>query len=119
MDSLAGKTIVWTFDDGPMAGVRIAHDFHHDGGVTWRMVDGEHRGASRREESYAAIEVNEKTWVISYLAASGHTLTVVLNLDDGRMIGFGSNEKSRSVAHGRFELPKMTERDAQEPRPNP
>jgi MoaF N-terminal domain len=104
MDSLAGKTIAWTTDDGPLAGMKIAHDFHEDGSVTWRFLDGEHQGASKREKSYAAVRVNDKTWVISYLAASGHTLTVVLNLDDHRMVGFGSNEKSWEEVRGRFEF---------------
>jgi phenolic acid decarboxylase len=105
MDSLAGRTITWTFDDGPMAGTSIEHSFNSDGTVTWTMLDGEFKGASVREKSYAAVKVSEKVWAISYLAASGHTLTVVLNLGDGRMYGFGSGDKSWEAMHGRFELP--------------
>ena len=87
VDSLSGKTIRWTFIDGPVAGITFEHTFHEDGRVTWRYVDGEHKGTELTEKSYSAIKVNEKTWVISYLAASGHTLTVVLNLDDGNGVG--------------------------------
>ncbi len=104
MDSLTGKTIAWVFEDGPMAKVNIQHVFHADGSVTWRIVDGPHKGASVREKRYAAYKVNAKTWVISYLAASGHTLTVVLNLEDGRMVGFGSNQTAWEAVHGRFEF---------------
>lgn len=104
MSSLTGKTIRWRFDDGPVAGMTFEHVFHEDGSVTWRYVDGEHEGATAREESYAAVKVNERTWAVSYLAASGHTLTVVLDIDDGRAFGFASNEKSWHSFHGTFEL---------------
>ena len=104
MDPLAGRTIKWVFDDGPMAGVNIEHAFHEDGGVTWTLIDGEYKGASAREKAYAAVQVSERVWAVSYLAASGHTLTVVLNLDDGRLYGFGSSEKSWEAMRGRFEL---------------
>ncbi len=106
MDSLAGKTIRWSFVDGPVPGVTFEHAFGEDGSVTWRIMDGEHKGASRREQPYAAVKVNERTWAISYLSASGHTLTVVLNLDDHRAIGFGSDDKSWYPLTGSFELLK-------------
>src|SRR5215510_3360084 len=70
MNTLTGKTIRWTFADGPVAGVTFEHVLHEDGSVTWRYVGGEHKGATAREKSYAAVKVNDKTWVISYLAAS-------------------------------------------------
>jgi len=104
MDSLTGRTIEWTCDDGPMAGVKIEHTFDADGSVTWRIADGPDKGASRKEKSYGAVKVNDKTWVLSYLAASGHTLTVVLNLDDRRAIAFGSNETSWELMHAGFEF---------------
>ncbi len=104
MDSLTGKTIRWIFDDGPMAHMNIEHTFDAEGGVTWRILDGPHKGASQREKSYGAVKVNDKTWAISYLAVSGHTLTVVLNLDDGRVAAFGSNDKSWELIQGRFEF---------------
>lgn len=106
MDSLTGKTILWQFDDGPVAGTVFEHVFNEDGSVTWRIVEGENKGATAREESYAAVRVNEMTWVVSYLAASGHTLTVVLDIDGGRAFGFASNEKSSYSFNGTFELVK-------------
>ena len=104
MDSLAGRTIRWTFDDGPMAGMAIEHSFDADGSVTWRMVDGPHQGAMAREKAYGAVKVNESVWAVSYLAASGHTLTAVLDFDQGRVYGFASNGSSWELQRGRFAL---------------
>ena len=104
MESLTGKTIRWVFDEGPMAGVHIEHVFDADGSVTWRMADGPDQGASRREISYGAAKLNAETWIVSYLAASGHTLTVALSMTDGHAIGFASDNTSWSQARGRFEI---------------
>lgn len=104
MDSLAGKIIRWTFVDGPTAGTTFQHSFNRDGSLTWRFVDGEHKGATATEKSYGGVRVNDRTWAISYLGASGHTLTVVLDFDNRRMVGFASNEKSWYSLHGTFEV---------------
>ena len=48
--------------------------------------------------------VADNVQMVSYLAASGHTLTVVLNLATGRMFGFGSNEKEWLPMTGTFEV---------------
>jgi hypothetical protein len=104
MDSLTGRTIRWTFDDGPTAGITFDHVFHEDGTVTWTAVDGPFKGATRREKQFAAVRVNARTWVVSYLAASGHTLTVVLDLDDCRVTAFASNDESWDALQGRFEI---------------
>ena len=113
MSSLTGRTIRWRFGDGPVAGTTFEHVFHEDGSVTWRIVDGEHQGATARETSYAAVKVNEKTWAVSYLAASGHTLTVVLDFDGGRAVGFASNDKSWDSFNGTFEVTTTAARPAQ------
>jgi hypothetical protein len=102
MESLAGKTIRWTFDDGPVAGTAFEHRFASDGSVTWTIADGPNKGASRREKSYAAMKIHDKTLVISYLAASGHTLTVVLNLDSSRMVGFASGDTEWTMMTGTY-----------------
>lgn len=102
--SLAGTTIRWTFADGPAAGTTYEHTFHEDGNVTWRVVSGEHQGVSRREKSYGAARPGEQILAISYLAASGHTLTVILNLETGKMVGFASSDKEWYAMHGSFEI---------------
>ncbi len=40
---------------------------------------------------------------VSYLSGSGYTLTVVLNFDDHRLVGFASNEKQWFPVSGSFE----------------
>lgn len=104
MTSLTGKTIRWTFDDGPIPATTFEHVISDDGSVTWRIVDGPHKDATAREQSCAAVKVNERTWAVSYLGASGHTLTVVLNFDDHRAIGFASNDTSWYSLNGTFEV---------------
>src|SRR5262249_36461949 len=104
MTSLTGKTIQWTFVDGPTAGITFEHEFHEDGSVTWTYVAGPQKGATKREKAFAAVKVNDRTWAVSYLAESGHTLTVILNFEDHRAIGFASNDQSWTVVHGTFEM---------------
>jgi hypothetical protein len=105
-DAIRGRTLRWTFTDGPMAGVPVEHTFNEDGSVVWRLVGGAMNGASAREKECAAVKITQDVYAISYLAASGHTLTVVLNFKDKRMIGFGSNEKSWTAMTGSFEVVK-------------
>ena len=102
IDSLAGRTIAWRFDDGPMAGTNFEHLLAPDGSITWRVTDGPHKGASAREKSYMAEKVNDATWVVSYISAAGHTLTVVLSLDVERATAFASDSGSWFAMHGRF-----------------
>src|SRR5690242_17614439 len=61
MVSLTGKTIRWRFVDDPAVGTTYEHSFDEDGSVTWRIVEGPHKGSSRREKSVAAVKVNERT----------------------------------------------------------
>ena len=104
MDALRGKTVRWTFTDGPAAGTPFEHTFHDDGGVTWRYAGGKDKGASAKEKRYAAMRVSEDVIAVSYLAASGHTLTVVLNLATGRMYGFASNNTDWYPMTGTFDV---------------
>jgi hypothetical protein len=104
MDSLRGKTLRWTFTDAPVAGTLFEHTFHDDGSVVWRILEGQGKGASAQEKRYATMQVTEDVHTVSYLAASGHTLTVVLNLATGRMFGFGSNNKEWHAMTGTFEV---------------
>jgi hypothetical protein len=104
MTTLSGKTIRWKFVDGPTAGVTFEHSLHSDGSITWRALDGAFKGATRREKLYGAVKVNDQTWVVSYLAESGHTLTVVLNLADGQATGFASSDKTWNQLSGTFEV---------------
>jgi hypothetical protein len=43
-------------------------------------------------------------YAVSYLAASGYTLTVVLNFRDQNVVGFASSAKDWHPIRGRFEM---------------
>ncbi len=48
--------------------------------------------------------IAETVCLVSYLAASGYTLTVVLDFRDRRMIGFASGAKEWYPVQGSFEV---------------
>lgn len=104
MTSLSGKTIRWKFVDGTTAGTTFEHTFDPDGSIVWRALDGPYQGASRREKGFGAVRVNDQTWAVSYLAESGHTLTVVLDFANHRATGFASNERTWEQLSGTFEV---------------
>jgi hypothetical protein len=104
MESLRGQTVRWTFTDGPVTGTLFEHTFQDDGSLVWRVPEGQGKGASAQEKRYASVPVSEEVTAVSYLAASGHTLTVVLNLATGRMFGFASNNTEWFPLTGTFEV---------------
>jgi phenolic acid decarboxylase len=102
-DPVRGKTIRWTFTDGSMADHRFEHLFHEDGTVEFRMLDGKANGKPTKVDKYEVATVGAKVFAVSYLGPAGYTLTVVLDFQTGRIVGFASNEKELSVQHGTFE----------------
>ena len=105
---LSGKTIRWTFDDGPTRGMTFEHHFYADGTVAYRSVeegDGdEDTGTPESDRSkYRAFEIAEDVVLASYLGESGYTLTVALSFADGRIAAFASNEKKWYPCEGTFE----------------
>lgn len=104
METLSGRTLRWTFVDGPTAGVTFEHTFDPDGSVVWRALDGAFAGASRREKPYGAARIDDRIWVVSYRAESGHTLTVVLDFDTHRATGFASNDETWHQLGGTFQV---------------
>ena len=111
-DPLRGKTLRFTFDDGPMAGKIYDHAFGTDGTVTWS--DATPGGTARASaapdpESTATYEferVNADVYVVTYLSKAGYTLTSVVDARTGTLVSFASNETSLSVQHGKAEGPK-------------
>ena len=87
-----------------MPGATYEHVFHEDGTVVWRVIEGPAKGKSQREKNYTAVRVADDVHAVSYLAASGYTLTVVLNFKDNRMFGFASNDKEWFPMKGTFEV---------------
>jgi hypothetical protein len=106
-NSLAGRTLRWKFEAGPTAGATYEHTFEPDGSVVFCKVEaGATSGKGTREKKYASFEVAPGVQVVSYLAASGYTLTVALNFDTGRLYGFASNDKEWYPVSGTFEAVK-------------
>jgi len=109
-DPVRGKTIRWTYEDGPVAGMNFEHMFGDDGMVTWRETDGEQKNTtaptSGREPKakYQVAPVSDEVCAVSYLAASGYTLTSVLDFASGTVVSFASNEKELVLQHGMFEI---------------
>jgi molybdenum cofactor biosynthesis MoaF-like protein len=104
--SLQGRTLLWTFDEGPTAGSTYEHTFEPDGSVVFRKMDGAEKGKPTREKKYASFEVAPGTHLVSYLGASGYTLTVALNFDTRRLYGFASNDKEWYPVSGTVESVK-------------
>jgi molybdenum cofactor biosynthesis MoaF-like protein len=119
-DRVRGKTIRWIYDDGPMAGKSIEHLFGSDGTVSWRETDGEKKSAkppangaqkqktgtpgTEAKAKYEVVAVNDDVCAVSYLAASGFTLTSVLDFAAGTVVSFASNEKELVPQRGTFEV---------------
>ena len=112
-DPLRGKTLRFTFDDGPMAGTTYAHEFGTDGTVTW--TDVSNGGASSAHATpdpdstakYEFARVNADVYVVTYLSKAGYTLTSVIDSSSGKLVSFASNEKTLSVHRGTVEGPKV------------
>lgn len=114
-DQVRGKTIRLTWTDGPTKGTTQEHIFHQDGTVEWHSVEDEGKekpkagGAQKADGNperpkYAGFRVTDDACAVSYLSASGYTLTVVLRFDDGSTVGFASNDKTWFPVRGTFEV---------------
>ena len=104
VDPLRGKVVAWTLDSGPTRGVSYEHKFNNDGTVEWRVLDGPAKGHSAREKAYSATKVTDEVIALSYLAASGHTLTIVLNVATLRLYGFASGKEEWQALSGSFKI---------------
>ncbi len=117
-DPIRGKTIRWTYDDGPMKGKTFEHRFAEDGTVTWKEAGGaapapkpptngstkKGKASEDSKAKYEAIPINDDVYAVSYLAGSGYTLTSILDFDSGTVVGFASNEKDLGPLRGKFEV---------------
>jgi hypothetical protein len=104
-DPMKGKTVRWTYDDGAMKGKTFEHRFGNDGTVTWKEAD-EDKPAADSSAKYEYAPINDGAYVFSYLAASGFTLTTIVDEKAGTVVSFASNEKDLFVQHGRFDKQK-------------
>ena len=103
--AIRGKTIRLTWTEGPTKGTVHEHVFHEDGTVEWHDAKGPRGAASKEKPVYAALKAADNVYAISYMApASGYTLTVVLNFQNGKILGFASSAKDWHPLQGTFEL---------------
>ena len=104
-DRVTGKTIRFAWTDGPTKGETHEHVFHPDGSVEYaRLEGGKPKGNFTKEKRYAATRITDEVYLVSYLAASGFTLTVALDFAQGSLAGFASNDKQWFPCNGRFEV---------------
>ena len=103
-DLLRGTSVRWSYDDGPMAGKVFEHTFADDGTVTWREGAGGGGAAKAGEPSakYEVAPVSDSIYAVSYLAASGWTLTTVVDRSSRKIVSFASNEKSLVIQRGKL-----------------
>ena len=105
--SLSGRTFTWKFTEGPTAGSAYEHTFLPDGSVEFRKLGGDAaKGKPTHEKKYASFEVAPEIHLVSYLAESGYTLTIAMNLNTGRIYGFASNDKEWHPVSGTLEVGK-------------
>jgi hypothetical protein len=100
-DRLKGKTVRWTYDDGPLKGKAFEHQFSNDGTVSWKAV-GDDKPSADASAPYRSTEIDADVQVFSYLSGHGYTLTTVIDEKSGRVVSFASNEKEHTVQHGRL-----------------
>jgi len=97
---VSGKTLRFTWTDGPTRGESHEHVFHEDGSVEFRKAGSD--GHFKREERYGAARVSDDVEIVSYLSSSGFTLTVALNFRDNSIVGFASSDKQWFPVRGTF-----------------
>ena len=97
-----GKSIRWTYDDGPMKGKDFEHHFTNEGTVTWKGA-GEQKPSADSNAQYEYARIDDDVYVFSYLSSSGFTLTSIVNETAGTVVSFASNEKQLIIQHGRLE----------------
>jgi hypothetical protein len=103
IDTLRGRTIRWSFTDGPTAGTVYEHVIDDDGSIGFRGADKP--GAElTRTRSGAAVKISDDVFALSYLSESGFTLTALLNVARMDVLAFASNEASWFQQRGTFEF---------------
>jgi hypothetical protein len=100
---ITGRSLRFTFQDGPVAGKSFDHVFSRNGNVTFREVGSDPNAKPGSAEQYQVASLGQDIHTVAYLAPSGYTLTVVLDYRSRKLVAFASNEKSLTLQHGTFE----------------
>src|SRR5262245_66672402 len=101
-DPVRGKTLRWTYEDGPMAGKTFEHTFAADGTVTYQELGKPASKPEGKPTRYELERISDDVHAVSYLSSHGWTLTTVLDRKTGKIVSFASNEKQLMVQHGRL-----------------
>jgi hypothetical protein len=108
--SLAGRTLRWTFSDGPTASKTYEHTFNDDGTVVYREVGGPAEqkpdAGSKPKASikYASYEVAPGMHFVSYLSPdNGYTLTVLADTNKKLVYAIASGGKEWYPLEGKLE----------------
>ena len=116
-DPNRGKTIRWTYADGPVKGKAFEHHFTNDGTVSWKEAadqqpsadsktakDAKDGSANDSSAAYEFARINDDVYVFSYLSSSsGYTLTTIVDERTGKITSFASNEKELVIQHGELD----------------
>jgi hypothetical protein len=114
IEAIRGKTVRFSFHEGPTKGASYDHLFHDDGTVSWSDASSTKRGETTGPGSseakkepptrYGSFQVTDDVYVVSYLSKSGYTLTLALNFETDELFGFASNDQHWYPVRGIFEI---------------
>ena len=103
IDSLLGRTVQFTFADGPSGGSTYEHVFKEDGAIGFRVA-GDATAKFSWAKTGTTMKVGDGMFLMSYLSKEGFTLTLHLNVRTLELVGFASNSESWFQQKGSFEF---------------
>ncbi len=105
-DPVRGRTIRWTWKEGPEKGPPVEHLFREDGQMLFRAVNGRRKGLAQDERKYESTRVDPDLYTVSYRTAAGATVTLFLNFKDRTLLGFSSDSEGWYPSRGTFAVMK-------------
>jgi hypothetical protein len=106
LDPVRGRTIRWTWKEGPDKGSLIEHVFREDGRMLFRVMSGRNKSTARVERPYESTRVGPDVYTVSYRTATGSTMTVFLNFKTRALLGLASDSEGWHPARGTFAVMK-------------
>jgi hypothetical protein len=100
-DQVRGRSLAFSWTDGPAKDSTHIHAFHEDGTVEWHSVESD---KTSERPAYMGARINDDTCLVSYLSQSGYTLTVVLDFIEESITGVASNDKCWYPVRGHFQM---------------
>ena len=100
-DQVRGRSLAFSWTDGPAKDSTHIHAFHDDGTVEWHSVESD---KTTERPAYMAARIDDDICLVSYLSQSGYTLTVVLDFIEESITGVASNDKCWYPVRGRFQV---------------